>query len=353
MAEIDSDNQKMQQNNVKKLVEDVLAYGDIVLIANKGMGKTNTLRVLAKHFRALPDTRVIIFEDLPKWCKEFDGIPFMLINDDDVVQTNHTIDMENYFLRHERDYTVRRGKEIALALKECKHLLFLSGIQDIERQAFFIYSIVNHFYRKHWLRDYKGYKKHERIVFIIEESQNVFDNTIIGKKLFNRLRKIFSGARNLGIHFVLASQRLQDLNTKIRNRARLMIGRVSQDDYELKIDRLLKHSNYRHDILNFKRGEFLYLPTDTKIQFPKFEQEGTPHQLKFRIKHVPRQAPKPPFWKRLLGLHNAPTPFEMHKKPNRSIKFEIVNNEESEEDESTELNAIMAETDREDEEYFW
>ena len=148
----------------------------------------------------------------------------MVINDCDVQQTEYTVDMENYFLRHERDYTILKGYQIEQFLRENQSGIFLMAIRDIERSAFFIYSIVNHFYRKAYLRAYKNYEKQEQIVFIIEESQNVFDSSIISKKLFNRMRKIYSVARNLGLHFVMATQRLQDLNTKIRGRTRLLIG---------------------------------------------------------------------------------------------------------------------------------
>jgi len=283
----------MQQNNeqLKPIVKDVLDYGDLLLIANKGVGKTNSLMVLANEFRKLEKTRVIIFEDFPKWCLEFDNIAYMIIHDSDVVETSHTIDVEQYFLRHERDYSVLKGSEIKQALTENKDLIFVSEIQDIERQTFFIYSIIQHFYRKQYLRAYKGYKKHERVIFIIEESQNVFDSTTVSKKLFNRLRKIFSVARNLDLHFVLASQRLQDLNTKIRGRTRLMLGNVSIDDYELKIRRLLRHSNYRKEILKFERGLFLYVAKDHKIKFPRFTQNGKPYEY-FPIIEKPQPKPQ-------------------------------------------------------------
>lgn len=276
----------MQQNNeVKKIVADTLAYGDMLLIANKGIGKTNSLMVLAKAFREQPNTRVIIFEDFPKWCMEFDDIPYFVVKDSDVVETSHTVDVEDYFIRHDRDYSVRRGSEIVEALRENKDLIFVSEITDIERQAFFIYSIVNHFYRKAYLRAFKNYEKKERIVFVIEESQNVFDSSTISKKIFNRLRKIFSVARNLDLHFVLASQRLQDLNTKIRGRTRLLLGQVSIDDYELKIRRLLRHSKHRQDILTLPKGDFLYTATDQIFSFPRFKASGKP----FEIKPQPKQ----------------------------------------------------------------
>lgn len=274
------------------MIEDVLSFGDLLLIANKGIGKTNALKVLASELRKLPETRVIIFETFPKFCKEFESVPFMRIHDRDVTETRHEIDVENYFLRHERDYSVLRGQEIKEALAENKDLIFTLEIRDIERIAFFVYSVVNHFYRRAYLRLYKNYNKTERIVFIVEESQNIFDSSTISKKLFNRMRKIFSESRNLDLHFVMCSQRLQDLNTRIRGRVRLLLGNVSLDDYELKVRRLLRNSKYKTEILNFERGTFLYTANDSIVKFPKFTTSEKPYEIKPVTKPKP-QTPQP------------------------------------------------------------
>lgn len=270
---------KMQQNDgLQKLLDDVLAYGDLLTIANKGIGKTNSLMVLSQAFRKLENTKVIIFEDFPKFALEFDRVPYFMVHDDDVQESSHVVDMEDYFLRHERDYQVNRGSEIEEFLEKNKDVIFTMEISDIERSAFFIYSVVQYYYRKAYLRKFKGYQKKERIIFLIEESQNVFDSSTISKKIFNRLRKIFSVARNLDLHFVLASQRLQDLNTKIRGRTRLLLGQVSIDDWELKIRRLLRNSKYKTEILEFERGLFLYTANDSLVKFPKFEPNGKPYR---------------------------------------------------------------------------
>lgn len=189
----------MQQNNeVSKLCEDVLDFGDLLLIASKSHGKTEALKSIANQFKNMENVRVFIFEDFPKFIHEFNALPYFVVRDNDVVETQHVVDIENYFLRHERDYTIKKGREIKEFLKECRNGIFLLEIRDIERTAFFIYSIVNHFYRKQYLRAKKyGLKSIKtKIVFIIEESQNVFDSSTISKKLFNRMRKIFSVARN-------------------------------------------------------------------------------------------------------------------------------------------------------------
>lgn len=278
-----------QKNDFSKLCKDVLNFGDLLLIAEKSHGKTETLKTLAKELKSMPNTRIFIFEDFPKFCHEFEALAYFVVKDSDVVESEHVIDLEDYFLRHERAYTIRRGKAIKQFLKENKHGIFTMEIKDIERTAFFIYSIVNHFYRKQYLKAKKyGTKSLKtRIVFIIEESQNVFDSSTISKKLFNRMRKIFSVARNLGIHFIMCSQRLQDLNTKIRSRTRLLIGRVSLDDYELKFSRLLRHSIYRKAVLSLPKGVFLYPALDSLIAFPRFKQDSKPYEWK------PKPKPKP------------------------------------------------------------
>ena len=275
---------KMQQKHeqVKALVQDVLGFGDLLLVSEKSHGKTESLKTLASEFRR-QGCRVIIFEDFPKWINEFESIPFTRIRDKDIVETSHTVDIEDVFLRHERSYTVLRGNEIREALERHKDMIFLLQTESIEKSAFLIYSIVRYFYRRAYLRAYKGYKKFEKVVFIVEESQNVFDSSTISKKIFNKLRKLFSTARNLGLHFVMATQRMQDLNTKIRGRTRLMLGRVSLDDYQLKIYRLLRFSMYRKEILDFKQGEWLFVATDSKIKFPLLSQQ----------KHKPFEINKP------------------------------------------------------------
>lgn len=293
----------MSQDNdrLKTIVNDVLSFGDMLLIANKGIGKTNSLMVLAREFRKLENTKVIIFEDFPKFCNEFDEMAYFIVKDSDVIETSHTVDVEDYFIRHERDYTVKRGSEIKKVLESNKDLIFTMEISDIERSAFFIYSVVRYFYRKAYVRKLRQYSKTERVIFIIEESQNVFDSSTISKKIFNRLRKIFSVARNLDLHFVLASQRLQDLNTKIRGRTRLLIGQVSIDDWELKIRRLLRNSKYRTDILTFEIGKFLYVAKDLTLKFPKFEPNGKPFEFKPKPK---QQEQKKGFWQTLKEIWN-------------------------------------------------
>jgi len=275
----------MQQSNIalKLLASDILRFGDLLIIGNKGTGKTNTLMQLTKEFRRDNQNKIIIFETFPKWLHEYDTIPYLYIEDTDVRQTFSAIELneDDYFVRTSKDYSILRGTEINEALDISKDLLFTMEIEDTDRISFFISSVIYRFYRKHYLKAFKyGIDSiKQNVIFVCEEAQNLFDSTIISKKLFNKLRKMYSESRNLKLHFVMCSQRLQDLNTKIRGRTQLMLGRVNIDDYDLKIHRILRNSQYRKQVLNFKVGEFVYAPTDTKIQFNKFRQDGKPFAI--------------------------------------------------------------------------
>lgn len=92
----------MQQKHetIKTVIQDVLDYGDLLIVANKGEGKTEALKVLASEFRKQPNTRIIVFETFPKWCLEFEAFPYMKIKDKDIIESEHTVDIEDFFLRH-------------------------------------------------------------------------------------------------------------------------------------------------------------------------------------------------------------------------------------------------------------
>ena len=145
--------------------------------------------------------------------------------------------------------------------------------------------VIYNIYRKKYLQSYKyGIESiKENVIFVVEESQNLFDAAIINKIVFRRLRKIYSESRNFKMHYVMASQRFQDLNTKIRARAKLLVGRVSLDDYELKISRLLRNSQHRKEVLQFEVGKFLYPAKDSLICFNKFQQHGKPYEVSQEI----------------------------------------------------------------------
>lgn len=259
-----------QQNYVdlKTLHEEILIFGDLIIISHKGTGKTNTMMQFVRDLRKNPFTKVVIFETFPKWIHEFDTIPYLYIQDSDVIRTD------------DKKFRSVRHNEIKAVLNANKDLLFCLEIEDVDRLSYFMASIIKHFYRKRYLTAYKyGLSAiKENIVFVAEEAHNLFDSTVLTKTVFNRLRKMYSEARNFKMHFLMCSQRIQDLSTKIRGRSRFLIGRVNVDDYDLKIGRLLRNSRYKNQVLNLEIGKFVYPSKDALIQFELFEQCGKPYE---------------------------------------------------------------------------
>ncbi len=78
------------------------------------------MKALARTFKNLSDTRIFIFEDFPKWLREFDSVAYMTIKDSDVKDTEHVIDLGDYFLKHGKSYVVT-NPNINQFLKDNKH----------------------------------------------------------------------------------------------------------------------------------------------------------------------------------------------------------------------------------------
>jgi hypothetical protein len=117
----------------------------------------------------------------------------------------------------------------------------------------------------------KGYPITEHVYFILEEAQNSLDRFVLTKGLFNRYRKLFSEARNMGLHWILITQRLQDLSTYFRCRTSLAIGKISLDDWDLKLKRMLSPLGFGKQILEMPIGCFYFSCINDTVQFPKFQ----------------------------------------------------------------------------------
>ena len=253
---------------IQKVLENSV---DLTFVSEKGHGKTVAVENLAKQIIQNPKNRLIVFESFPKWINEFPEASFMEIPQDWIIQTDKTIDLENTWIRHEKTYKLLNENLICQFLNENKHCIFLVNSDDIEAIAFFCYSIVYKFYRRKYDMLRKGYPIQEHVYFVLEEAQNSLDRFVLTKGLFNRYRKLFSEGRNMGLSWILISQRLQDLSTYFRCRTSLAIGKISLDDFDLKIGRMLKPLGIGKGILDLPIGCFYFSCINDTVQFPKFE----------------------------------------------------------------------------------
>ena len=97
--------------------------------------------------------------------------------------------------------------------------------------------------------------------------------------------------RNFGLFAVLITQRIQDLNTYFRCRTSLGIGRISLDDWDLKIRRLLRLIEDKKKILTMPKGSFYFSAINDIITFPMFKPSN-PKEFIPNIKQLQPQKPK-------------------------------------------------------------
>jgi hypothetical protein len=259
------------QNYDRKISEVQKQIVDLTFVSEKGHGKTVACENLAKKITENKGNRLIVFETFPKWINEFPSASFLEIPQNWIVETSKVVNIEKAWIQHERGFSVLHGDAIKQFLKENQNCIFLVNNPDIEKIAFFEYSIIYRFYRQKYDMLRKGYPITEQVYFILEESQNSLDGRILSSKLFRRYRKLFSEMRNMGLHALLITQRLQDLSTYFRCRTSLAIGKIGLDDYDLKLKRMLKPIQNQIDILNLPKGSFYFSAINDIVEFPEWK----------------------------------------------------------------------------------
>jgi hypothetical protein len=292
------------QNYDEKMSKLLAETVDILCFSEKGFGKTNAIMGLTAKI-AESDAKIVIFEYFPKWCNEW-GIrkaKFIEIPDSWIIETDKKLNIENAWITHETGYTVLHGDIINQFLKENDTCIFLVNSDDMEKIAFFCYSVIYKFYRQRYDMLRKGFKIKQRTYFILEESQNCLNaNVTNSKKLFNKYRKIWSEFRNMELYAILITQKYTDLGTFYRNRASLGIGKVNLAEWELRIKKLVSPIKDKDKILNMPKGCFYFTEINDTIQFPLFKP-SKPEEYKPKITTKPEQPkpePKLTFWNFML-----------------------------------------------------
>jgi hypothetical protein len=315
--------------NYKDLVKKVCESGDLVILGCKGTAKTTLLMHLARELRKNPKNHVIIMETFPKWIHDFDSIPYMVIKDSDVVQTeNYPYMQQDYsYIQWSKDYTIVNANEVVKALK-LKDVIFLIECEDMEKISAFMTFVIYQIYRKQYLRAKANNLEttNENYWFLIEEAHNLLDSTVIAKKTFNKLRKIQNEFRNLKMHLICVALRLQDLNPRIRSKMSIMMSKISLDDYQLKIRQLLRNSNFKNEITKLEKGKFLFPETDAILETTPFKQHGKPQEIRFQQQPEPKKSLIDKIAEKIFGK-----PKENPKEPKEiNIKTVRLDNEEEE-----------------------
>jgi hypothetical protein len=304
-----TDAEQKQQLNYKTLIEKV--SGDLVILGLKDTCKTTLMQHLSRTLRAEPKNHVIIFETFPKWIHEFDRIPYMVIADSDVQPKENFayLEQDKSYIQWSKDYTILNAKTVIKFLKRNKDVIFLIECMDMEKISAFMTFVIYQIYRKQYVRAF--YERLDRVNehywFMVEESHNLLDSTVIAKKTFNKLRKIQNEFRNLKMHMICVALRLQDLSPKIRSKMSILLSRVSLDDYQLKVRNLLRNSEFRDSITQLEKGKFVFPELDAMLTTEPFKQNGQPFQIKPKAEPQPQK--KKGILDRILGALSYPRLF--------------------------------------------
>jgi len=289
-----SNQNKKEPLDYKVLIKKIAENGDLCVLGMKGTCKTTLLMHLARTIREDSSNHLIIFETFPKWIKEFDKIPYMTITDAMIQEKENLpfLEEDKSYIQWSKDFTVANAEDIIQFLKTNKDVLFLIEAEDMERISAFMTFIIYTVYRRQYLRARAGNLEtvNENYYFICEEAHNLLDSTVLAKKTFNRLRKMQAEFRNLKMHLICVTLRLQSLSPKIRSTMSILCSRVSLDDYQLKVRNLLRNSEFKDVITELPKGQFVFPELDLLLTTEPFKQNGAPYEVKLQVE---QQQPKP------------------------------------------------------------
>lgn len=326
------------------LIKKIAENGDLCVLGMKGTCKTTLLMHLARTIRTDESNHLIIFETFPKWIKEFDRIPYMTISDNDVQEKENLpfLEEDKSYIQWGKDYTIANADGILEFMKTNKDVIFLIECEDMEKISAFMTFIIYSVYRKQYLRAKAGSLDtvNANYWFLAEEAHNLMDSTVLAKKTFNRLRKMQAEFRNLRMHVICVTLRLQSLSPKIRSTMSIILSRVSLDDYQLKVRNLLRNSAYRDVITQLPKGEFVFPETDQKLTVEPFEQQGAPYQWQPKTIEQKKQK-KPSYLRAFLTAFFFPQSTCQHK-PQRQQSQQP---QEEPDPDNSELELYMSEKD--------
>ncbi|MCW4015463.1 MAG: hypothetical protein NWF06_03755 [Candidatus Bathyarchaeota archaeon] len=340
-----------------KLYIDILERGGIHTIGTKQVGKSNLKKSLTAYtINKHPETKTVIIDPEGSWQYTFSKVPFYRILPNTVKIseeiTGQRLNGSNFT---RKVYKIEETtKQDCLRLLESKEpVLFIVELETPEEIGFFSAWIIETIYQKQRiLRKYHKGNLPKSYFVVLEESENIFDNSSLDKSIFNKLRKKYAECANLKIGILSSSQRLTEVSKKFRAKmAGYLVGHILEDDFIGLLQRMLK-IKLKKDAEKVTgpqfRYSFFYTGLNQTFKVPRFEQEGTPYEVprtepdpqpepKEETIKLKRQVKKPSLRERLKHLWRrfVSFPIPVNDEPTNQITYT--------EDEPEDLNVLLAE----------
>ena len=230
------------------LLKEVLKTG-LICVGSKGCGKSNAVKVITRELlvRGLADVKV--FDLALNWLFDFEQLPYQLVEDDTTIinAKNCIYDFTLTYNHNQINYTMQRLMK-----------------RDYHNKA-----------RMKLVCDGQIYN---RLVYIIEEAQNVIGSSALRGKENHFWLKAISTSRNIGLSYIFIGQRLSDISTKAVERCNgYLLGKMTGDN-DLRKVKALGGKELRRQVKQLEVGSFIYYNGDKteQIDFPLFESYGRP-----------------------------------------------------------------------------
>jgi len=239
---------------LKEIISKVLVQGQLIVVANKQMGKTNSTMHLVRTLLQSQEHednkyKTLIF-DLPLvWRFRFDKIPYV-----DISKTTY----------------LPIVKDLLIDIPYTDSVMTRNAIVDVMREDFV---------RKRRLKiKFEGQNPFLNI-YVVEEMQDVWGTYSLNGNVGRSALKIFAECANYGMIIIGITQRLADVITKIIGRSKYLLIGSLQEDNDLKKVKRFASQEVSEKVKSLKRGEFLFWDRTNKefidlIYFPKFDNHG-------------------------------------------------------------------------------
>ncbi|MFZ0447349.1 MAG: hypothetical protein WAM95_22490 [Bacillus sp. (in: firmicutes)] len=339
--EIDKEFAKSMDNgNFEEYLKSVnLRHGGVHFVSSKGYGKSTALKAIARFYAKQPDTYVIICDTILNFCLDFDKCPYYTVKENAIQEKTKNIEINDgkSYLVWAKEYIIdpEPFEFLNEMIKEKQHLILFSiDLMEIDLVGIFYAKLIDFLYQKQRIKKkYHRGNLPEQYVLISEETEAVFSNSTLDRRIMSRTQKEYAEMANLRIAMFSCSQRLTEISTRYRGKMdSYLIGHTSIEDFDLKLSRMLKFSKHREDVLKLPKGSWLDTKSDSIITFPDFIPNGIPYECKPKISEQPKtkKEPKPfgliPFLKYLLSPRVYPKGYE----PTANRKIELSKDDESE-----------------------
>jgi len=248
------------------LLDEILKSG-LVVVASKGHGKTNAVKVITRELLSRQLAKVKVFDSALNWLFDFSDLQYQLIGE---ASTLHNIDNCIY------DLTLIDDP---------------STINSIIRQ-----TVTVDFHNYARMKLVTQGKVLNWIVYVIEEAQNIIGSSALRSRENRFWLKAISTGRNIGLSFIFIGQRLSDISAKAVERCQgYLIGKMLGDN-DLRKLRGIAGKELSWLVKDLEVGQFYYYNGQRHlIAFPRFHSYGQPEQ------YTEPEKPKG-FWAKLLGL---------------------------------------------------